>query len=295
MSKLFVSLAKMADLKTTMFVGTFTITLKSGKKFFVKVAESNVQKSKSQTRKIIEGEKIILKYLEGLAVPKLVDPSEFQQLQGLNSYNASVLIEEQIVGKHFGSAKLNIYEAIGSWLFVLEQFVAFRKHGILYTDIKSSNILCKKKPLKIIIVDLGGAIPHLKNNKYKSTSIPYTPGYQAPELLENQYVKESAIVYQVGMLLGSVVNDLSNLTYFSNGVSGCSAFRESLEKIDLQESTVDLILSAVDTDPKVRPQTILSLYRQLKKTELLSYKKIYTVWSRLRTPYVSRLKDLGLQ
>ncbi|WP_224364966.1 hypothetical protein [Hyalangium versicolor] len=244
------------------------------------------------------------------------DLSFFQQLEGLAVPQTAVLSEEErkvlvgdyadpILATHYAGRWLGYYpftpgQLIGAWLFLLEQFVAIRRRGWLYTDIKFANVVCRPGVQDVRIIDLEGCLPLTSEDAYLVDKVPYSLKFTAPEhvtlvrkKLKGESVKEAAIVYQLGILPACAMGALKRLHIRTPLSKSWKLFREQFG----ERYARFYKLCRTCAHPRIdrRPATFEALLEQahaaLSGTE---YRRAWKVRERLRAPYGPVLASLGL-
>lgn len=245
-----------------------------------------------RVRALYQAERTALRMLAGLAVPALrrLAPSLLAP-QWRRGY--SHVVTETYEGEKYHNHARPSFEgstSVGVWLFCLEQFVAFRRRKILYTDVKCSNVVCKAtEPLSIVLVDFDRIIPLVGRRQWERFGV--TRGFEPPEYSLGRPVSEASCVYQCGMLL------LHLMTNGHNGVRDKHIQRGGRLSAALRSAGAGalgpIVRQALRADPKRRPPNYEELWRRVSKVRLSD--EVERVWVGLRTPYSVALAQLGLR
>ncbi len=263
--------------------------LKDGTKAFIKISTSNVRSTIGQFKTGYNREKVCLEVLQKLAVPKILkfNPIELPHFKNQKNIHCLAL---SYVGKHTShELKLKPFEMVGVWLFVAEQLAAFRRHQILYCDLKCGNIMGQRKPLNISIIDFDGCLPLDPSQKYLE-NYKYTLGFCAPEVLREQKVTEQSLVYQEALLLFHFLTNghdknVDNVTF------GLKKAVEILKRMDASD-LAKLMTLCLSVNPKKRPKNYEEVLEKIKVCNIPT--KILKVWTHLRKPYAKYLAEINL-
>ncbi len=171
----------------------------NGRRAFVKLYDSCRRKTKRNGRRLLKRERTCLELLDGFAVPKLVTLPKGTLERHLGFEPAAFVAQSYVVGKPLHQAGLTPCELLGAWLFITEQLVAFRRHQILYTDLKPSNVIVRKPSLKLTQIDFDRAVAASEDGLYPGNVFGYTAGYEAPEHGKEAWLRETSVVFQLGM------------------------------------------------------------------------------------------------
>lgn len=260
---------------------------------FVKVYDSSRRDQKRRLRRLLERERVCLHVLEGLAVPKLL-PLPDGVLEEHLGFKPDVAVAQSFVsGKPLHKADLTPRELLGSWLFLTEQLVAFRRHQILYTDLKPSNVVVRKRPLKVMQIDFDRAVAASEDGVYTGDVFGYTAGYQAPEMGQNAQLRETSVVFQLGMLLASSWMGLDNCT-IRDPDAGLDSLCERVARVG-NRALADTVGACLAYAPEKRPSGYEEVLERIKNAigEPKS-RAVVSVWESLRRPYVDRLGEVEL-
>lgn len=122
--------------------------------------------------------------------------------------------------------------------------IAFiHSENIVFRDLKPDNIMVNPITLKICLIDFGLA-HQFTNQDVKITGMCGTPGYMAPEIMENKNYGLEVDIFSFGMTL-FVLCTASNPT-------SPKKMRRRLARVPL----CNLILACTCHDPKRRPSTV---------------------------------------
>lgn len=115
--------------------------------------------------------------------------------------------------------------------------------NIIYRDLKTENIMIHPRTYHIHFVDFGLA-QLLQSNTDVMTGICGTPGYMAPEIMENKYYGMSSDIFSCGVVL-----------YVLSTIDDPSTPRKMRRRLYLQVRPPlrTIILKCLSYDPKKRP------------------------------------------
>jgi hypothetical protein len=260
------------------FTARFVARLSDGRRVFVKAGGRRSR------------ERYCLGRLKGLAVPKRV-PLARSELDGfLGGMAASA--QTCVRGRELDRAGLTPEELIGVWAFAAEQLAAFRRCGILYTDVKCANILAAKRPLAALIVDFDLAVPLSERGVYRTDRVGYTQGFEAPEQPESESVTERSLVYQLAMLLPHCLLGTDN-TSLGHPLRGLPALRRILAEMGA-EGLARAVEDGLSWRTADRPRDYDAFWRLVRGGDAkVLPRAAEAAWTRLRRPYERRLSALG--
>ena len=265
----------------------------NGRRAFVKIYDSSLREKRVQTKRLAERERVCLRVLAGLAVPKLVDLPKKQLADALGFEPTSFVAQSFVPGKSLHKAGLTRRELLGAWLFLAEQLVAVRRHQILYTDCKPSNVLVRRKPLKVTLIDFNYATAANADAIYPARHFGFTAGFQAPEHGLRATLTEQSVVYQFGMLLANSMAGLNNssLSHPSQGLGRLLVSMEKLGAPGLAELLGECLAASADK----RPESYEVVLERIKRAVPNGVgPKAVRIWKTLRAPYADRLREVGL-
>jgi serine/threonine protein kinase len=269
--------------------GSYILRLPDGARVFVKASSSTQSGPIDGLKEIYEREKVCLKVLRGLAVPKLVSlPKKLLPTCCLTPGMA--FIAQSWEGEKIDYAGLGPMQALAAWLFVVEQLAAFRRQRILYTDVKCANVLVETNPFRVIIIDFGAAT-YLAPNSSRLKECGFTRGFVPPECRAGHAPTERSLVFPVGILLPHV---LSGMTTFSinSSSAGLDHVERILRRIDAAD-VMEVVRACLADDPAHRPKNYEKLLTKVRSYQLPE--KAKSLWHELRQPYRQRLAALGLK
>ncbi|CAD8067714.1 unnamed protein product [Paramecium primaurelia] len=148
---------------------------------------------------------------------------------------------------------------------VIEALIYVHSHGIIHRDIKPENIILREEGIidQVVLADFGLADYYRKDCKYMFTRCG-TPGYVAPELLQDKIYDHKVDVYSCGVLLyyllvgkGPFDSNNYDLTVKAN-FNG----QVDLTKFNFTNECLDLLRGMLDPNPQNR----LTL-EQVKKSQ----------------------------
>ena len=263
--------------------------LADGREVFVKIDSSNDREAMREQRTIIERERTCLEVLEGLAVPTLVtlDRRLFSQAR----YGPVTTYLAQTVGgtRSLQDVRLRPEQIVGLWLFLVEQLAAFRRRGIIYTDIKPANVMVTRQPFGARLVDFGAAGP-LVRGPHKLQNYGFTPGHESPEIRLGHRPSERSLVFEAGAFLFHQVTGQN----VYQALAGTDHYGRAVEHLGRtgSEGLARLLESCLSFEPAGRPANYEHLLRRIKRAPLSD--AVSAIWTALRAPYVERLSALGL-
>lgn len=285
-------MARQSDVAWKRLQGALVARLGNGEDVFVKAQVGLEAWLGANKRYPFSRERACLQTLEGLAVPELkrIDPSRIRGWPFSPGF--PYLAMEYVPGKIFCLPGPTPMEKLGAWIFVLEQFVAFRRHELLYADVKCGNILIRTRPIGVRIIDFGGVVA-LADFNGKRGPLPFTAGFQAPEQLEpTRGSSEKILVYQTALLLGcGLIRSFNrHLAYYPR--KGIQGLRRALKEMKA-EPLAGVVAQCLDADPKSRPaRDYEELFELVNAAGFPAEAR--AVWQRLRAPYKERLAEVAL-
>ena len=251
--------------------------------------------------KVFSTERTALGVLRGLAVPQVFDMrlSEVPFMNGnhdlalgLSEGRAAFLIETyegETFHEHRSTKRMQPHTIAGVWLFCLEQFVAFRRHQLLYTDIKCHNVVISSgRPRRVVIVDFDRIVPLASGSGWQNFGA--TRDYEPPELRSGP-PSEASCVYQLALLLVHFLANGDNRTLRdeNRGLPKVAAVLHRAGAAPLFK----LVESSLRNNPRQRPRDYEAMLGAVKRMNIPS--RSLRVWRELRAPYVSRLAEIGLE
>lgn len=269
------------------------VRLRNGQRVFVKGSMSSLAANRKPLRAEAMHEKTCIEILKGLAVPSL-SPIPKRELAGYIRLPLSAgLAMSWVNGAPLEQAGLSPVEIVGAWLHVLEQLTAFRRSGLLYTDVKCLNVMARCKPLSVTIVDFNHVVPVKGSAVYAPYTFGLTARFAAPEQFTEGPQTERSLAYQIGMLLAHCLVGLNNARLRAR-VGSLVPLRKKLHKMGAGGLT-KLVEDCLRSEPEMRPrdyEAVLERVRKLSPRELDP--GIVQVWNKLREPFARTLSGLGL-
>ena len=235
-------------------------------------------------------EQIALDVLQGLAVPKRIKISRSEVAKLVKQKTFSFTAVERISYPDCYRRALSTAEALGLWAFTLEQLCAFRRRQVLYTEMKDDHVMLAADHSAAVIIDFNDCVMVEPSGQYPFEFLGVTPALAAPEFYFSKTLAESVVVYQAGMLLGSLING-----YFRNVQLGAKEFdhiKRDLFRHKAQD-IFDLFKKCVAKNPLERPQSFETLFSKLARCQLPA--QSLKMWAELRNPYGQALTDLGFK
>jgi serine/threonine protein kinase len=269
--------------------GSYILRRPDGSRVFVKASGSTRTGPIEVLREWHKREKICLRVLRGLAVPRLVRLSK-RSLPSVCQAPGLTFIAESWEGEKVDYAGLSPTESLAAWVFVVEQLVAFRRERILYTDIKCANVLVQKKPLRVVVVDFGAARLH-QPGRFLLRECGFTQGFEAPECRAGCVPTERSLVYPLGLLLPHILTGMTAASINDSRV-GLGRVGRILGRIQA-EPIGEVVKQALSDDPARRPKDYEQLLIRIRSCRLPPI--VRSTWLELRRPYRRRLSALGLE
>ena len=240
------------------------------------------------------------KMLGGLAIPERVEPLPKEKRAVLGAFSDGVLWF-RFAGERLGHYDRSAAELAGIWIFLLEQYRAFRQRGILYSDIKYDNVLCDRRARRVHVIDLEGCLAVNESGSYEARSLKSTAFSVAPEhraALDRRdrnlraEVTETSLVYQLGILFLAVRTKAVNLPVDRSGIrQKKKLFRDYEQR---WPAIIRIVSKCVAQDPKNRYATFEEVWAELEPLrDDSSYRAIFEIWHRLRRPYRRELTRLN--
>lgn len=244
---------------------------------FVKLENKSIGK--------LDREATCIEILKGLGVPAVVRlprralPTVFQQdnIRHIAFADAGTVIDK---------SGLSARQLLGAWMFIVEQLAAFRIHQIIYTDVKCANVVIKRRPNRVTIIDFGNAC-YLVGGKADLSRMGVTPGALPPDLI---YSEQSA-VFQAGLLLPHILAkvDTRDLPGPSRNLT---KFRRILRRAGAPEFE-NLIMRCLAANPARRPRNYIALHEEIRA--IGGPPSAIEFYNDLRSSFAARLEDLGLR
>lgn len=256
----------------------FTARLPDGRAVFVKVGRED------------DKDRACLSALNGLAVPRAVCVPKAWRWAGVPA--GRLVVEERLAGVALDHAGLSPMQLLGAWAFVAEQFVAFRRRQVLYTDIKCTNFLAARRPFKVTVIDFGYATAVENTDRYEHGTVGLTPGFEAPEHRTVPHVNERTIVFQLGMLLLHCWTGALN-TQLHDCRIGLPRLRRELERLHAP-GVAELASAILAEKPSKRPSGYEAVLAALRRPGCLPPKAL-ALWRELRDPFERPLAELRLE
>ena len=239
---------------------------------------------------LIQAESIALEVLRGLAVPKRIPFSRTKAIKILGTQRFYHLAMEWVPEKPSSGRTFSTAQGIALWAFALEQMCAFRRKKVIYTDLKSDHICVSDDMTKAKFIDFDSCIMLEPSGRYPTMAFRYTANLSAPELYFSKMHSENVVVYQMGMLLGSLL---------LKSLSNSDLNDKTLEKIKMKFRKADchplyaLFEKCISKSPVVRPKNLDSLFQKINSISLP--KESYEIWNKLRAPYRKELLKVGFK
>lgn len=281
-------------MRTISMEGRFLCTLSDGAKAFVKISNLADARDQRLSRVAIEREKTCLQVLAELAVPEVL-PLRKSQLPMAMRGGKTAFLAQSDAGKPVDHAGLSDEQLVAAWLFVTEQLVAFKRYQIIYTDLKCANVLAKKRPFQVRVVDFGCAAPAVNGSTLLPRIAGITRGFDPPEIAGGdafEQFSEASCVYQLGMLLAHTLSGLNNDRATHKRSALRRAYAARLRALGAAE-LIDIVDRCLARDPADRPADYDAVLAMVQQVELSP--AIRRQLARLRKPYGPALEELGLQ
>jgi len=257
-----------------------------GREVFIKAHFVRHAPDRRSVRLQFRRERACLEILAGLAVPELVRARP-EDMRTLLPPRSSWIAMRRCRGRALCLSNLSAPERIGAWLFLLEQLVAFRRHQILYTDVKCWNVLAAARPLSATVIDFGAAVPIPRT---RTAVFAFSPGFNAPEQLAGGPVTESALVFQASVVLGcSLVGLKTHL--LGDPRHGRGALLARLASSGCG-ALAPVVRASLDESPACRPHDFEALFSAVRGQPVPA--AVADAWSRLREPCREKLAEVGL-
>jgi hypothetical protein len=284
-----------APLKATPDWGLLSEELRSGRHAFISIDGRGTL----VVRRMRGNDQAHIRQLAGLAIPELVELDDDERRELVGSYDKPILAT-RYAGRWLGYYPFSVGQLIGAWLFVLEQLVAMRRRGLLYTDVKFANVVCEPGVKNLRIIDLEGCVPVAHDDRYSFSRVPYTPRFAAPEhlhLVEHQrtdaYLTEANLVYQIGWLALGAFGAQQRLPIDADMPTRWRIFSEFY--MARYPHFYELCRACMHERPELRPRTYEQALTQASSAlSAPVYRRAWRVRDRLRMPYSSVLVALGL-
>lgn len=262
-----------------------------GRRLFVKFTDSHVAEERRTAAVTATSERVALNVLRGLAVPATA-PAPASLLRGIVSRRpVGLVVMEAVPGRPMNRVDFALPRLFGFWAAVTEQLVAFRRHEILYSDVKCANVLVARSPLRLTLIDFNRVCPVSPKGVYLASHIGFTPGMTAPEHRTERRLTERAVVFQLGMLWAQSISrelGVDNLSRPRGGLMSVARRTAAEGGAALARLLCDCLAYA----PGERPWGYEDVLARLEKAKLPEAS--LKTWAALRAPYASRLAQVGL-
>jgi len=271
--------------------GKYLLPLRDGRVAFVKVSRSDQPWRRRQQREGWAREKTCLEVLSGLAIPSLIPLTPRQLPPSLRpAADAQLLaIQAQVGFEDLDRADLSPAQLVAAWLFVVEQLVAFRRHQVIYTDVKCNNVLARRRPFAVTLIDFDRATALVKGRRRLGT-YGYTAGFQAPETARGAGATERSLVFQAGILLPHILMHTANHDLRAPR-RGLARLRPILAELGC-DSLVPVVSRCVARRPQDRPRNYEEVLKAISRVPL--GEEVRALRETLRRPYAARLAGVGL-
>lgn len=271
----------------------YFLELPNAGRAFLKVMHGTRGANRRRALRLARREKGALRVLRGLAVPRLARVSPETMVSLLGFRPTAWVAQAHVEGKSMREAKINTAQVVGVWLFLAEQLAVFHRRGVLYTDLKTSNVLVQARPLRAIQIDFNFATSVRRGGSYPAYRFGYTAGYEAPEHGRSLRLNERAVVYQLGMLLAAAL-----MGYDNEDMDGKARGREKLRGILSRLGSPGigrLVSDCLSPRPEGRPGSYREVLERLTamRDSGISPKSV-AVWDQLRAPYAAAFEQAGL-
>ncbi len=144
---------------------------------------------------------------------------------------------------------------------------------MLHLDIKPANLFVTNSN-KAVLIDFGAARQVIQNDSAHTTRPMYTPGFAAPEMYERQGVLGPwSDIYAIGACIFASMHGYPPVDAPS---------RQTKDKLSLvlgrlggiySDNLIELVEWCMALDPQSRPQSVLTLQKQLADTSHLRYQE----------------------
>ena len=158
-----------------------------------------------ELRNLIQRERIALTFLAGLAAPRISRYSRAKIIKEFKQRFVNYIAMSFIPGSGSDRRNFKPADALGLWLFTLEQLAAFRKRDILYTDIKPEHILTTSDLEQACLVDFDSCFMAEPKRIYPRSELFISPLSSPPETFFVDNLTESFAPYQLAMVLGALI------------------------------------------------------------------------------------------
>jgi serine/threonine protein kinase len=243
-----------------------------------KVAYSDDPSMRALLGRTILAEKLALRVLSGLAVPRLL-------AEGGGPSGSVSLARSFVRGHTLDRLVWAPQEAIGLWLFIVGQLEAFRRRGILCTDLKPANLVGSKRPPAVVFIDLDGAIPLRRSDRYPASEIRCSPGFVPPEARLRDSLGESAVVFQAGLVLGSLLSRINGVALEMDRPRALRSVRSRIAG-HASGRFAALLEKTLESSPSRRVPTVAALARAIRRLgrDAVSAAS-WSYYERLQRPY----------
>lgn len=236
--------------------------------------------------------------LQGLAVPRLVRLTAAERRALLGVHDRCVLCM-QYAGERLGYYPLEPARLMGLFWFVTEHLVAFRRRGLVYSDIKLENVLVDQDLRAAYLIDLEGCTTISRSGRYTGLQLKATEPFVAPEHRRligspERRLTEAALSYQLGAMYAFVWNGLHGMHREARPSLALHALREH-HAARAQVSFAALIEACMAELPQARPRNVEQVWKRIRAcARKPAYAREREIFETLRRPYRRALGALGL-
>jgi serine/threonine protein kinase len=229
-----------------------------------------------------------LQILSKFPIPRAVDLNP-EEIEGWAiPPGAPYLATEALPGGPLCRSGLSPMERLGAWLFMVECLVAFRRHELVYTDVKCYNVLVDRKSKTMSVIDFGSMVVLPQIHKFRTFA--HTDGFQAPEQITGLRASEATLVYQTAATLGCALVGFKSTDPHRRG-HGVAALARSLSERGAPGLGA-LVRRSLDPDPAVRPKNYEDLLEAAVRSGIPPTARRF--WRQLRRPSAEALEEVGL-
>jgi hypothetical protein len=206
----------------------------------------------------LKREKMALKKLVGLPVPDLISLKKKEIQRLLGSSFTTHLATTQPKGLPLNGRKFPVKNALKAWSSIISQLLEFKKRRIFFISLEPQFFYASKDGEEITFSDFSSSARVEKSEKYYLRDREQLNGaYIAPEQLRLSFVNERMIIYQLGLLLGALIEGKFNN---SNRSTDMEKIAQKIKK-ESNTKMANIFYQCLNESPNRRPKDLDALLK----------------------------------